>query len=112
MATKRRVRARRTGGADAMPFLAKIVGGPLTFARMMRSLRECEEWTQKEMARRLGLTTAHVCDIELGRKAVSPARAGKFAKRLGYSERQFVRLALQDLLHREGVHMKVTVEAA
>ena len=47
-----------------MTFLTKLVGGPLTFAAMMRSLRGCEDWTQKEMARRLGLTTAHVCDIE------------------------------------------------
>ena len=111
MSTKtKKVRGR--AGADAIKFLTKLVGGPLTFATMMRSLRECEDWTQKEMARRLGLTTAHVCDIELGRKSVSPSRAARFAKRLGYSERQFVRLALQDLLEREGVRMKVTVEAA
>jgi len=113
MTTKsKKVRGRAGTDADAMTFLTELVGGALTFATMMRSLRECEDWTQKEMARRLGLTTAHVCDIEQGRKSVSPSRAARFAKRLGYSERQFVRLALQDLLQREGVRMKVTVQPA
>lgn len=103
---------RARGSVDARKFLEQLTGGPLTFARMMRALRESEEWTQKQMAKRLGVTTAHICDIEQGRKSVSPSRAARFAKILGYSEKQFVRLALQDLLEKEGVRMKVIIEAA
>jgi hypothetical protein len=43
---------------------------------------------------------------------VSPERAAAWAKILGYSDIQFVRLALQDQLDKAGVKMSVTVEAA
>jgi len=55
------------------------------------------------MAKMLAVTRAHICDIEKGRKFVSPARTVRFAKILGYSEKQFVRLALQDQI-REAVY--------
>jgi hypothetical protein len=51
-------------------------------------------------------------DIEKGRKAVSPARASQFAEALGHSKKQFIELAIQDLLEREGVPGKVTVDVA
>jgi len=43
---------------------------------------------------------------------VSPERAATWAKILGYSDIQFVRLALQDQLDKAGVKMNVQVEAA
>ena len=47
---------------------------------------------QTERAVRLGVSRSHLCDLEKGRKSVSPARAAAFAAIPGYSEKQFVRL--------------------
>jgi plasmid maintenance system antidote protein VapI len=58
------------------------------------------------------VSKAHLCDIEKGRKVVSPERAARFAELLGYSADQFVRLALQDVVDRAGLHYTVQVTAA
>ena len=60
-----------------------------------------------EMAEKLGVSRSHVNDVEKGRKAVSPARAAEWARKLGYGESLFVRLALQDLLDETGLNMSV-----
>jgi len=67
---------------------------PLTFGKMIQSLRICDELSQVELARKMGLTRANLCDIEKGRRMVSPAIAAKFAKVMGYSVHQFVSLSL------------------
>jgi hypothetical protein len=51
----------------------------------------------------------HLCDIEKGRKSVSPERASRFARELGYSEEQFVRLALQQLVEVAGLKFQVVL---
>ncbi len=50
--------------------------------------------------------------LESGQKKVSPERAVRFARVLGYDELYFVQLALQDLLDDTGVSAKVEVKAA
>ena len=112
MTTRKKKAKRSSGSRLARPFLEKLIGEPMTFARMLRSIRECDEISQAEVARRLGITRAHICDIEKGRKFVGPERAAKIAKVLGYSPEQFVRLALQDQVRAAGLKMKVKVEAA
>ena len=39
----------------------------------MRSLREENGVTAREMARRLGLSAAYICDLELGRRRWNPS---------------------------------------
>jgi len=68
--------------------------------------------TLAEFAKKLGISRQHLCDIEKGRKVVSPERAAKFAKILGYSREQFVALALQALLDEADLHLKVEVNVA
>ena len=58
------------------------------------------------------MSRAHVCDIEKGRKQISPGRAAKFAQALGYPEIVSVQLAVTDLLRREGLNYKVTITPA
>jgi len=53
-----------------------------------------------------------LCGLEKGRKSVSLTRAVQLAKTLGYSEKQFVRLALQELVDEAGLKLVVKVEAA
>ena len=48
----------------------------MTLGDMLWSLRECDEVRQAEFARRLDVSRSHLWDVEKGRKAVSPERAG------------------------------------
>lgn len=104
--SKRKVISRKS---DAMKFLEKKAGTPLSIAALLVSIRESEEMSQVEFASLLEISRAHLCDIEKGRKGVSPSRAAVFAQKLGYSETLFVKLALQDLVIREGLDLHVDV---
>ncbi|MBI1949055.1 MAG: helix-turn-helix transcriptional regulator [Deltaproteobacteria bacterium] len=97
--------------SPAMKFLEGIIGGPLTLGALLSAIREGEEETQTEFAAKLGVSKSHLCDIEKGRKTVSPARAAKFARTLGYSQEQFVRLSLQALVEEAGLEMTVHLDA-
>lgn len=97
-----------TKGVDAKAFLEDLVG-PLTFGNTLAAIREGEELSQTVFARKLGISRQNLCDIEKNRKSVSPGRAAKWAKKLGYSPSVFVGLALQALVEAEGLQMDVSV---
>jgi transcriptional regulator with XRE-family HTH domain len=88
------------------------IDGRVTLGGMLWSLRTCDEISQSEFARRLGVSRSHLCDVEKGRKVVSPERAAAWAEILGFPPTVFVKLALQEQLDRAGVKMNVQVEAA
>jgi|SRR5580704_6799862 transcriptional regulator with XRE-family HTH domain len=98
----------------ARKFMEEVTGGPLTLSGLLYAIRVGEEMSQTEFALRLGVSKSHICDIEKGRKHVSPMRAMKFAKILKYSEEQFVRLALQDIVDQlnQKQHWQVELKAA
>lgn len=93
-------------------FLQRLRGGPLTFGRMIESLRICDEIPQAELARKMGISRAQLCDIEKGRRPVSPERAAKFATVMGYSVSQFVSVALEDQLRKAGLKLRIDLKAA
>jgi len=101
-----------TRKSKAVRFLEDLAGGPLTLGRYIASIREGEELSQIAFAKKIGISKSHLCDIEKGRKPVSPARAAELACILGYSEKQFVQLALQDAMERAGLDYQVKIEAA
>ena len=98
--------------SDAMKRLERISGGPLTLGRAMESIRKVQELSQDACARKLGVSKSHLCDVEKGRKTVSPERAAKWARALGYPESVLVRLAIQSELDAAGLKYKVEIEAA
>ena len=100
------------GYVEAENFLNKLRKEPLTFGTMIHSLRECDEISQAELARKVRISRANLCDIEKERRTVSPAMAAKFARVMGYSVNQFVALALQDQLRKAGLKLKVDLKAA
>ncbi|MEN9796453.1 MAG: hypothetical protein RL653_149 [Pseudomonadota bacterium] len=91
--------------------LERLSGGPLTLGDFLGAIREGEGWSQASLARKLSISRAHLCDIEKGRKSVTPARAAHFASQLGYGPEQFVRLALQGLLAEAGLEFSVELRA-
>ena len=98
--------------SETMKFLEKTAGRALTLGGLLESIRIGEEMSQNAFARQLGVSPSHLCDIEKGRKVISPERAARFAKVLGRSREQFVRLSLQGLVDEAGLKMKVNVDAA
>lgn len=97
--------------SEAKKFLEKLAG-ELTFSNLLESIRLGEEMSQAEFSRVLGISRQNLCDIEHGRRSVSPKKAAAFAKKLGYSPQQFVRLCLQDLVNRDGLKLKIDVQDA
>jgi len=97
---------------EADTAFAKLSMKSLSFSKFIEAIRMGEEASLSEFARKLGLSRSHLCDIEQGRKTVSPARAAKFAKLLGYSEKHFIALALQDIVQKDGFNFVVKLEAA
>ena len=101
-----------TKKSAAMKFLDELVGTPQSFGDMLENIRECDELSQKEFAKKLKISPSHLCDIEKNRKVVSPERAARFAKILGYSQPIFVKYAIQAMLDQAGLKFKVELVAA
>lgn len=93
--------------SEAVKFLEKLTGGPLTMAKILNSTRLGEEMSQAEFARLLGIPRANLCDIEKERRFVGPELAERFAGILGKSKEQFVKIALQDQLNRAGLRYHI-----
>ncbi len=96
---------------EAQSLLESLIG-PLTLGKYLAAIREGEGWSLQEMGKKLGITRAHLCDIEKERRVLSPERAARFARILGYSEVQMVQLALQDLVNKNDLHLVVDVRPA
>ena len=86
--------------------------GRLTLGRTLRAIRLGEEESQTDFAKKLAVSTQYLCDLEHDRKIISPKKAKQFAAILGYSEEQFITLAIQDSLEHDGIHMVVALKAA
>ncbi len=89
--------------------IEKITGSKLTLGKLIWAIRHADDISQITFSEKLKISKQHLCDIEHGRKSVSPELAAKYAAILGYSKEQFVRLALQDLIDRHGLNFDVEV---
>jgi len=96
----------------AKQFLEKLNEGPLTFGELLSSIRQGEEISQVDFAKDLRISKSHLCDIEKGRKSVSPQKAAEYAMTLGYSPEQFIKLAIQDDLANAGLDFTVDIKAS
>jgi transcriptional regulator with XRE-family HTH domain len=106
------MRKAREKKSQAMKLLEKLADGPLTLGRAIESVRKCEGLSQDDCAKKLGISKSHLCDVEKGRKIVSPERAARWARVLGYPESVLVRLAIQGELDAAGLKYKVEIAAA
>lgn len=93
----------------SMDYLESILDKKPTLGDYLLAIRQGEELSQVEFARLLGISRQNLCDLEHNRRFVSPKMAAEFAKKLGYSDRHFVRLCLQDLLNRDGLALLVEI---
>ena len=98
--------------AGVLDFLEGLTGEKLSISNLILTIRECEGVSQAVFAKKLKITRQRLCDIEHGRSRISPKLAAVFARKLGYSESQFVRLALQDILDRDDLDYKIELQNA
>jgi DNA-binding XRE family transcriptional regulator len=85
--------------------------GPLTFADLMISYRDGVGISQVQLAKKLGISRANLCDIEKGRRLPSIGRASAMAKKLGEIPQFWVEMVLQDMLRQEKMKYMVRLEA-
>lgn len=93
----------------SLTFLKKLTGKDMTLGNLLWSIRECEEMSQVDFAKKLKISRQYLCDIERGRRVVSAKTAADFAIKLGYSSIQFIQLAIQDELNKAGFHLSVEI---
>ena len=80
--------------SKAVRTLEEIAGEELTFANMMRNIRQTRELTQAQFGDLLGVKKSYICDIEKGRTNVTIDQAIKFAAKLEDSKALFIKLAI------------------
>jgi len=86
--------------------------GSMTIGLFLRAFRESEELSQVAYSKKLRLSRANLCDIEKGRKLVSPSRAAKMAKVLGVPPEVLIQLAIQDELRMAHLNYRVELKKA
>ncbi|MGD0771152.1 MAG: helix-turn-helix transcriptional regulator [Tepidisphaeraceae bacterium] len=88
------------------------MGSRLTFGAAVEGLRVGDGISQAAFARKLGVSRQYLCDVEKGRRLVSPEQAARFAKAFGHPPNILVRLSLQDAVSASGLKLRVSVDAA
>lgn len=96
----------------SLTLLEKTSKKKLTLGSALWSIRMGDEITQAAFSKKLGISRQYLCDLERHRRRLSPEMAAQFAKKLGYSEKQFVRLALQEELDQAGLPFHVDLDEA
>lgn len=91
---------------ETLKYLEKLAGGPNSIGNILIAMRESEDWSQVELAEKLGISRHNLSDIENERRGVSPTKAIYFAKKLGLSQNYFLELAVSDQLKRSGIRIK------
>ncbi len=91
--------------------LEKVIG-KRTISGFLNSWRKALGISQSDFAKLLGISRSNLCDIEKRRKGISPERAAKFAKILGYSVNILIEIAIEEQLASMGLKYKVILEPA
>jgi transcriptional regulator with XRE-family HTH domain len=95
---------------ETMSILNELTGGALTLGDAIKAIRLCDEINQGEFAKTLKVTQSYLSDLEKNRKEISPRKAAELADVLGQSKKQFIRLAVQDALARQGLNYEVDIK--
>lgn len=91
--------------------ILSALGCTITFSRLMTELREKSGISRSAFAEKLGVSTQRLANIEQGKARVLPKHAAHYAKVLKQSEEQFVRLAIQEMIDKDGLRFNVLLES-
>lgn len=103
---------KRSKGSSGADLEKRVLGGVLTLGAAVEALRLRDALSQVAFAKKLGISRQYLCDVEKGRRLVSPAQAARFARAFGHPPEVLVQLALQDEVRASGLKLHVAVKAA
>ena len=86
--------------------------GRLTVGELIHTFRITGELSLKEFGKLIGVSVANLCDIEKGRKGVSPKKAEQIAVAIGVPPALLIRLAIEESLKAAGLKYKVEIKPA
>lgn len=86
--------------------------GKLSVGGFLRSWRLSEELSLKDFGKLVGLSISNLCDIEKGRKGVSPEKAEQIAKALKVPPALLVRLSIEESLQAAGLKYEIEIKPA
>ncbi|OFZ26572.1 MAG: hypothetical protein A2381_12660 [Bdellovibrionales bacterium RIFOXYB1_FULL_37_110] len=86
--------------------------GKIKVGEFLRTWRLTEEMSLKEFGKLVGLSVANLCDIEKGRKGVSPKKAQEIAKIIKVPPSLLVRLSIEESLQAAGLKYLVEIRPA
>jgi len=92
---------------NSMTFLENLTGKKVTMGHLLWSIRACEELSQVDFSKILGVSRQYLCDLEHNRRIVSAKMAASFASKLGYSPMHFIQIAMQDELNKYGLNFDI-----
>lgn len=97
--------------SKAMKQLENISGEEFSFAMAVKAYRTREGLTQEQLAEKLGLKKSYISNIENKRDFVTLEQAIRFAKAFKEPAKVWMTFALQDMVDRTGVDVKVKLVA-
>ena len=90
----------------------KDVWNKMTFGGLVRALRTSDEFSQVELAEKLGVSKQFLSDVEHNRKDIGIAFAKKVASTLGYSIEPLLELLIRQQLKRQRLNYIVEIKKA
>lgn len=82
-----------------------------SFGEFVRDIRECDEISQTELAKRMLVSRQFINAIEKDKAHISLEMAIKIARALGYPYEAFVEIFLNEMLRKSGIKKVVHLES-
>jgi len=82
-----------------------------SFGEFVRDIRECDEISQADLAKRMRISRQFINAVEKNKANVSLEMAMKIARALGYPYEAFVEICLNDMLRKSGIKKVVHLES-
>ena len=86
--------------------------GKLTIGEFIHTWRTSEELSLKDFGKTINMSVGNLCDIEKGRKGVSPEKAHQIGIAIGVPPALLVKMALEEQLFEAGLHYTIELEPA
>lgn len=91
---------------DALKYVLKS-----SFGEFIKDIRECDEISQTELAKRMRVSRQFIHAIEKDKANISLEMAIKIASALGYPYEAFVEVFFNDMLRKSGIKKIVHLES-
>ena len=82
-----------------------------SFGEFIKDIRECDEISQTELAKRMQVSRQFINAVEKNKSNISLDMAIKIACALGYPYEAFVEIFLNDMLRKSGIKKIVHLES-